>query len=81
MRAVVQRVSRAAVRVDGAATGAVERGLLVLLGVAAGDGEGQARWMADKVAQLRIFEDPSGKMAQKATAFLGQLKEKGLIVE
>ncbi|HYQ80701.1 MAG TPA: D-aminoacyl-tRNA deacylase [Anaeromyxobacteraceae bacterium] len=62
MRAVVQRVSRAAVRVDGAVTGAVERGLLVLLGVATGDGEGQARWMADKVAQLRIFEDPSGKM-------------------
>ncbi len=62
MRAVVQRVSRAAVRVDGAVAGAVERGLLVLLGVAAGDGEAEARWMADKVAQLRIFEDPAGKM-------------------
>jgi D-tyrosyl-tRNA(Tyr) deacylase len=62
MRAVVQRVSRAAVRVEGAVTGAVERGLLVLLGVAAGDGEAEARWMADKVAQLRIFEDSAGKM-------------------
>jgi D-aminoacyl-tRNA deacylase len=62
MRAVVQRVSRAAVRVDGAVTGAVERGLLVLLGVASGDGEAEARWTADKVAQLRIFEDPAGKM-------------------
>ena len=62
MRAVVQRVSRASVRVDGAVAGAVERGLLVLLGVAAGDGEAQARWMADKVAQLRIFDDPAGKM-------------------
>ncbi len=62
MRAVVQRVSRAAVRVDGAVTGSIERGLLVLLGVAAGDGEEQARWMADKVAQLRIFEDQAGKM-------------------
>ena len=62
MRAVVQRVSRAAVRVDGSVAGAVERGLLVLLGVAAGDGEAEARWMADKVAQLRIFEDPAGKM-------------------
>ncbi len=62
MRAVVQRVSRAAVRVDGAVTGSIERGLLVLLGVAAGDGEEQARWMAGKVAQLRIFEDQAGKM-------------------
>ncbi|HEU4384194.1 MAG TPA: D-aminoacyl-tRNA deacylase [Anaeromyxobacteraceae bacterium] len=62
MRAVVQRVSRAAVRVDGAVTGAVERGLLVLLGVAAADGEAEARWMADKVAQLRVFEDQAGKM-------------------
>ncbi len=62
MRAVVQRVSRAAVRVDGAVTGSIERGLLVLLGVAAGDGEEQARWMADKVAQLRIFEDQACKM-------------------
>jgi len=62
MRAVVERVSRAAVRVDGAVTGSIERGLLVLLGVAAGDGEAEARWMADKVAQLRIFEDRAGKM-------------------
>ncbi len=62
MRAVVQRVSRAAVRVDGAVTGAIERGLLVLLGVATGDGEAEARWIADKVAQLRIFEDQAGKM-------------------
>jgi D-aminoacyl-tRNA deacylase len=62
MRAVIQRVSRAAVRVDGAVTGEVAKGLLVLLGVAQGDGEDEARWMADKVAGLRIFEDPAGKM-------------------
>jgi D-aminoacyl-tRNA deacylase len=62
MRAVVQRVSRAAVRVDGAVTGEIARGLLVLLGVADGDGEDEARWMADKVAALRIFEDEAGKM-------------------
>jgi D-aminoacyl-tRNA deacylase len=62
MRAVVQRVSRAAVRVDGSVAGSIERGLLVLLGVAAGDGEEQARWTADKVARLRIFEDQAGKM-------------------
>jgi D-tyrosyl-tRNA(Tyr) deacylase len=62
MRAVVQRVSRAAVRVEGATAGEIGRGLLVLLGVAAGDGEEEARWMADKVAQLRVFEDAAGKM-------------------
>ncbi|HTP52265.1 MAG TPA: D-aminoacyl-tRNA deacylase [Anaeromyxobacteraceae bacterium] len=62
MRAVVQRVSRAAVRVDGRVTGEVGAGLAVLLGVAAEDGEGDARWMAEKVAQLRIFEDAAGKM-------------------
>ncbi len=62
MRSVVQRVSRAAVRVDGAVVGEIGHGLLVLLGVAAGDGEEDARWSADKVAQLRIFEDEAGKM-------------------
>lgn len=62
MRAVVQRVSRAEVRVDGRATGAVGRGLCVLLGVAREDGEADARLLADKVAQLRIFEDAAGKM-------------------
>ena len=62
MRAAVQRVSRAAVRVEGAAVGEIGRGLLVLLGVAQGDGDGEARSMAEKLAALRIFEDPGGKM-------------------
>src|SRR5512136_97168 len=62
MRSVVQRVSRAAVRVDGRVVGEIGRGLLVLLGVAGGDGAEDARWSADKIAQLRIFEDPAGKM-------------------
>ncbi len=62
MRAVVQRVSRAEVRVDGRVTGRVGRGLAVLLGVARADGEADAVLMADKVAALRIFEDPGGKM-------------------
>lgn len=62
MRAVVQRVSRAEVRVEGRATGRVARGLAVLLGVARGDGEEDARLLADKVAALRVFEDAAGKM-------------------
>ena len=62
MRAVVQRVSRAEVRVEGAVMGSVGHGLLVLLGVAKGDGPADARAMADKLAALRIFEDGEGKM-------------------
>jgi D-tyrosyl-tRNA(Tyr) deacylase len=62
VRAVVQRVSEASVVVDGAVTGAVSRGLCVLLGVGQGDSEEDARWMADKVVDLRIFEDEQGKM-------------------
>jgi D-aminoacyl-tRNA deacylase len=62
MRAVLQRVSRASVSIDGEVVGAVERGLLVLLGVTHTDTPDQARWMADKVANLRIFSDAEGKM-------------------
>jgi len=62
VRAVVQRVSSARVEVDGEVTGAIERGLLVLLGVARDDGEKEAAWIADKIAGLRIFEDDAGKM-------------------
>jgi len=62
MRAVVQRVSRGEVRVDGKAVGAVGQGFVVLLGVARGDGEADARALADKVAGLRVFEDAAGKM-------------------
>lgn len=62
MKAVVQRVRDATVRVDGAVVGAVERGLLVYLGVGKDDGEGDAAWLAEKIAGLRIFEDAEGKM-------------------
>jgi D-tyrosyl-tRNA(Tyr) deacylase len=61
MRAVVQRVSRASVRVAGAPTGEIGAGLLVLLGVAEGDGEEDARRLAGKVARLRVFEDDAGR--------------------
>jgi D-tyrosyl-tRNA(Tyr) deacylase len=62
MRAVVQRVSSASVRVDGEIVGEIGRGLLVLLGVRVGDGDAEARWLADKIAGLRILEDADGKM-------------------
>jgi D-tyrosyl-tRNA(Tyr) deacylase len=61
MRAVVQRVSRAAVRVDGAVVGSIGAGLLVLLGVATRDGEGEADALAGKVARLRVFPDGDGR--------------------
>ncbi|MGD0483189.1 MAG: D-aminoacyl-tRNA deacylase [Gemmatimonadales bacterium] len=62
MRAVVQRVSRAAVRVDGETVGAIGRGLVVLAGFAPGDDELVLAWMADKLAGLRVFGDAEGKM-------------------
>src|SRR5687768_619677 len=62
MRACVQRVSEAQVTVAGQVTGRVGRGLVVLLGVAAGDTEDDARQLAAKIAELRIFEDEQGKM-------------------
>jgi D-tyrosyl-tRNA(Tyr) deacylase len=62
MRAVIQRVSRARVTIAGHANGAIDRGLLVLLGVAQNDAEADVEWLADKIAALRIFEDEAGKM-------------------
>ncbi len=62
MRAVVQRVSRAQVTVNGNVAGEIGLGLLVLLGVGQGDTEGDAVYLAEKVSGLRIFEDEQGKM-------------------
>lgn len=62
MRAVVQRVSRSAVAVNGGVVSATGKGLLVLLGVGLGDTPDDARYLAQKVAHLRIFEDEHGKM-------------------
>ncbi len=62
MRAVVQRVSRASVKVNGEITGEIGPGLLVLLGVARDDAEADADYLAEKIAGLRIFEDDAGKM-------------------
>ncbi len=62
MKAVVQRVSRASVEVEGRVAGEIGRGLCVLVGLEAGDTEADRAWMADKIANLRIFEDGEGKM-------------------
>src|SRR5512137_2493659 len=62
MRAVVQRVSRCKVSVGGEVVGEIGPGLLVLLGVALGDTETAAEYLADKIVGLRVFEDAAGKM-------------------
>lgn len=62
MRAVVQRVTESSVVSDGILTGKIGRGLMVLLGVAEQDTDQDAKYLADKIVGLRIFEDPAGKM-------------------
>jgi D-aminoacyl-tRNA deacylase len=62
VRAVVQRVSRAAVSVDGGLVSEIGPGMLVLLGVSRDDGERDADWLADKIRALRIFADEQGRM-------------------
>jgi D-tyrosyl-tRNA(Tyr) deacylase len=66
MRALIQRVTRAAVRVEGNVEGRIGPGMLVLLGVAAGDSEKDADYLADKLIHLRIFSDDAGKMNRSA---------------
>ncbi len=71
MRAVVQRVLRAKVSVDGKITGEIGRGMLVLLGVGVNDGESDAEYLASKIIGLRIFDDEQGRMnvsAEQASA-------------
>ncbi len=62
MRAVIQRVTRASVTVEGRVVGAIERGLAILVGVRAGDTQAEAKWLAAKIATLRIFDDDEGKL-------------------
>ncbi len=62
MRCVIQRVTRASVAVAGETVGAIDKGFLVLLGAEIGDGDADARYCAEKIAGLRVFEDAAGKM-------------------
>ncbi|HUO45499.1 MAG TPA: D-aminoacyl-tRNA deacylase [Acidimicrobiia bacterium] len=71
MRAVVQRVSRASVEVEGKVVGAISTGLLVLLGVTKGDGPADVESLVDKIAELRIFPDDEGKMNRSVAAVGG----------
>jgi len=62
MRVVLQRCKKASVEVDGVTVGAIDHGLVLLVGVTHDDTEKDAKWLADKMAGLRIFEDDAGKM-------------------
>lgn len=73
MRALVQRVSRASVSVQQAPVGSISRGLLVFLGVGQGDTEEDARYLVDKVVNLRIFPDDEGRLGRSALDIRGQL--------
>jgi len=73
MRAVIQRVSKALVTVDGAATGSIGAGLVVLLGVGKGDQAASAEALVDKIVHLRIFADDAGKMNLSLADIRGSL--------
>ena len=73
MRSVIQRVSSATVEVDGQVVGRIGRGLLVYLGVGKGDSEQDAEFMAEKIANLRIFADDEGKMNRSVPDITGQI--------
>lgn len=76
MRAVVQRVSKASVSVDGRTVGSIGQGLVVLLGVTHDDGEEEAKFLARKIANLRIFADDEGKFNLSAL----ELNREALVV-
>jgi len=73
MKAVVQRVAHARVEVSGEVVGSIDRGLLVYLGVASGDTPRDLEWLANKVQNLRIFEEEEGKMNRDISQVAGSL--------
>lgn len=73
MKAVLQRVTRASVSIDGETVGECSKGLMILLGVAEGDTEKDAEMLADKIIKLRIFQDENGKMNRSIKDVEGQM--------
>jgi D-tyrosyl-tRNA(Tyr) deacylase len=73
MRAVVQRVTRAEVRIDGASVGRIDRGLCALIGAATDDTDEDAAWIVDKIAHLRVFADENGQMNKELSEVGGGL--------
>jgi len=73
VKAVVQRVTRAKVTVDAQTVGAIQAGLVVLLGIGQSDGEEEAQWMANKIANLRVFADEEGKFNRSILDVGGQV--------
>lgn len=73
MRAVIQRVEKASVTVDGTEVGAISRGLVVLLAIEVGDGEPDLSFLERKILNLRIFEDQQGKMNRSLQEVKGEL--------
>ncbi|MDT8392038.1 MAG: D-aminoacyl-tRNA deacylase [Lentisphaeria bacterium] len=73
MRALIQRVSSAAVAVDGKMTGEIGRGLLVFLGIKTGDTDRELQFVADKCVNLRVFEDGEGKMNRSLLDITGDM--------
>ena len=72
MRAVVQRVSRGSVSIEGKAVAQIGRGVVILIGVGQGDTEADAAWLADKIAFMRLFEDEAGKTNLSALDVKGE---------
>jgi D-tyrosyl-tRNA(Tyr) deacylase len=73
MRAVIQRVSRSSVKVDGIIQGEISQGMLVLLGIRGGDTNIDLQWLAEKIVHLRIFEDQQGKMNRSLADIDGEM--------
>jgi len=73
MKAVIQRVSRASVTIDGVVTAAIQTGLLILLGIEHADTEEDIEWLSNKIAALRIFSDENGLMNLSAKEVDGQM--------
>ena len=73
MRTVIQRVSRAQVSIENTIVGSIGRGLVVFVGIAAEDSKKDLRWIAEKIVNLRIFEDDAGKMNTSLTDIEGEV--------